>query len=95
MNQFNITIPLTPESCILGNLHNFNKVPLKDNKVFLSLCMITKKVIINNWICAKTPSEREWVTEAMKAVNLEKVAFSLEMLYVEIWAPMENYLMSL
>ena len=64
----------------------------------LSLCMITKKVIINNWICAKTPSEREWVTEAMEAVNLDKVAFSPEnndVGYVEIWAPMENYFKSL
>ena len=55
--------------------------------------MITKKVIINNWICAKTPSEREWVTEAKEAVNLEKVAFSLEnndVGYVEIWAPMKK-----
>ena len=98
MNHINITIPLTPESCILGDLHNFNKVPPKDKKVFLSLCMITKKVINNNWICTKTPPEREWVTEAMEAVSLEKVAFSLEnndAAYVEIWAPMENYLMSL
>ena len=98
MNHINITIPLTPESCILGDRHNFKKVPPKDKKVFHSLCMITKKVIINTWICAKTPSEREWVTGAMEAVNLQKVAFSLEnnhMGYVEIWAPMENYLMLL
>ena len=90
MNHINITISLTPESCILGDPHNFNKFPPKDT--------ITKKLIINNWISAKTPSEMECFTEAMGAVNLEKVAFSLEnnyVGYVEILAPMENYLMLL
>ena len=43
MNHTNIVIPLTPQSCILGDLHNFSRVSSKNKNIFLSLCMVTKK----------------------------------------------------
>ena len=52
---------------------------------------------MNNWICSKAPSEKEWIAEAMEMINLEKVAFRLESGerdYAEIWSPIQNYLMS-
>ena len=94
MSHININIPLTPQSCILGHLHQFNRVSSKEKKVFLSLCMITKKIIMNNWICSEAPSKREWISEAMETIHLEKVAFKLEndeQGYTECWAPVEKY----
>lgn len=71
-------------------------ISFKDNKVFLSLCIITKRIIMNN--CSKAPSEKEWITEIMETIYSEKVAFRLESdegNYAEIWAPVENFLMSM
>ncbi len=58
--------------------------------------MITKNVIMKNWIALNKPTQKEWITEAIEMIKLEKVAFSLqnnETEYIETWAPVEKYFM--
>lgn len=34
--------------------------------------MISKKIIMNNWIYSEAPSEREWTAEAMETIHLKR-----------------------
>lgn len=40
------------QTCILGDLHDYLLVP---KYMFFSICMVTKNVIINNWVHSNTP----------------------------------------
>ena len=37
-----------------------------------------KKVSMNNWIALNTPTQKEWITEAIEMISLEKVTFRLQ-----------------
>lgn len=48
---------------------------------------------MKNWIATNTPSQGQWITEAMEMVELENIAFRLqnnEKEYTETLAPVEN-----
>ncbi len=70
------TTPLTPQTCILGDLHNFSEVSSKSKNIYFSLCslcMVTGKVIMNNWIALNTATRKEWITETTELIKLEKM----------------------
>ena len=52
-----------------------------------------KRGIMNNWIALNTPTQKEWITEALEMIRLEKVHFQLqnnETEYAETWETVEN-----
>ena len=89
MIHTNIAIPHTTNTP--GDLHNFSRAS-KNKKIVLSLCVVTKTVIMKNWIALSTPIKKEWITEAIEMIKLEKTAFRLqnnETEYYETWTPVE------
>lgn len=91
----NITFPIDPELCLLGNFTNSNLTHSHSIKLTELLLVIAKKCIAAKWKSDLPLPIGMWLSEVKSCIPLERVTYSLRNKvdhFYKIWQPFLDYL---